>query len=69
VIARLGEPFVQDDDPTQTAGRGAGLGLAISVRLAEAMDGSLVIEDRRDGVTRVLVTLPTATLPPAAGSH
>jgi len=69
VIARLGEPFVQNDDPTQTAGRGAGLGLAISVRLAEAMDGSLVIEDRRDGVTRVLVTLPTTTLPPAAGSH
>jgi hypothetical protein len=33
------------------------------------MDGSLVIEDRRDGVTRVLVTLPTATLPLAAGSH
>jgi signal transduction histidine kinase len=69
VIARLGEPFVQDDDPTRAAGRGAGLGLAISVRLAEAMDGSLVIEDGRDGVTRVLVTLPTAALPPAAASH
>jgi signal transduction histidine kinase len=60
VRARLGEPFLHDDDPSRAVGRGAGLGLAICVRLAEAMDGKLRIDDRTDGWTRVRLTLPIA---------
>lgn len=69
-IGLLGQPFTQLGDhwhDSNTAG--LGLGLAISRRLAERMDGSLVIESRYGAWTRVTLTLPLAPVEPevAAG--
>lgn len=52
----LFEPFVRG---ASDQGEGAGLGLAISRRLADAMQGTLVYE-RDDGVSRFVVELPAA---------
>jgi heavy metal sensor kinase len=48
--------------PEQTDGRrtGAGLGLAIARRIAEAHGGSLVVAESRPGHTEFRLTLPTA---------
>lgn len=52
----LFEPFVRG---ASDQGEGAGLGLAISRRLADAMHGSLTYE-RDDGISRFVVDLPAA---------
>jgi signal transduction histidine kinase len=52
----LFEPFVRG---ASDQGQGAGLGLAISRRLADAMHGTLTYE-RDDGVSRFVVELPAA---------
>ena len=51
------EPFFTTKEP----GRGTGLGLAVSSRLAEAMGGGMAAESRPDEGTRFVLVLPTAS--------
>lgn len=54
-------------DPSRTSATGGfGLGLAICKRLAEAMDGSISVEDSPLGGARLVVTLPPADAAGAA---
>jgi len=50
------EPFFTTKEP----GRGTGLGLAVSARLAEAMGGGMIAESRPDEGTRFAIVLPVA---------
>jgi signal transduction histidine kinase len=52
---RLFEPFVRGPG---TRSDGAGLGLAVSYRLANAMDGTLSYERAESGGSRFIVDLP-----------
>ncbi|MCX4686117.1 sensor histidine kinase KdpD [Kitasatospora purpeofusca] len=54
-------PFQRLGDTDNTTG--VGLGLALSRGLAEAMDGSLEVEDTPGGGTTMLLTLPAAPVP------
>ncbi|MCU7821128.1 sensor histidine kinase [Kitasatospora sp. DSM 101779] len=56
-------PFQRLGDTDNTTG--VGLGLALSRGLAEAMGGSLEVEDTPGGGTTMLLTLPAAGLPDA----
>ncbi len=55
-------PFQRLGDTDNTTG--VGLGLALSRGLAEAMDGSLEVEDTPGGGTTMLLTLPAAPARP-----
>ncbi|MDT5158908.1 MAG: hypothetical protein QOH51_3265 [Acidobacteriota bacterium] len=56
-LARVFDPFFTTKDP----GRGAGLGLAISLTLAEAMGGALTVESRPGKGSRFRLWLPRRT--------
>ncbi|MDT5294979.1 MAG: hypothetical protein QOJ76_1859, partial [Acidobacteriota bacterium] len=56
-LARVFDPFFTTKDP----GRGAGLGLAISLTLAEAMGGALTVESKRGAGSRFRLWLPRRT--------
>ena len=45
------------------AGKGTGLGLAIVKGIVEAHDGTVGVENRREGGSRFIVTLPQNPLP------
>lgn len=53
---RLFEPFFTTKEP----GKGTGLGLAVSLQLAEVADGKLEYRDRQGGGAEFLLTLPEA---------
>ena len=56
-LARVFDPFFTTKDP----GRGAGLGLAISLTYAEAMGGTLTVESKHGTGTRFRLWLPKKT--------
>jgi len=56
-LARVFDPFFTTKDP----GRGAGLGLAISLTYAEAMGGTLTVESKHGAGTRFRLWLPRRT--------
>jgi PAS domain S-box-containing protein len=56
-LARVFDPFFTTKDP----GRGAGLGLAISLTYAEAMGGTLTVESKHGAGTRFRLWLPKKT--------
>jgi signal transduction histidine kinase len=55
-LVNVFEPFFTTKDP----GRGTGLGLAVSARLAEAMGGGMTAESRPNEGTRFALVLPRA---------
>jgi|GEM_PF-2059471 len=57
-LASICEPFTQVSEDFTRTHQGAGLGLAITKRLVEAMDGSLTFESRLGQGTTVYLTLP-----------
>jgi PAS domain S-box-containing protein len=56
-LARVFDPFFSTKDP----GRGAGLGLAISLTLAESLGGALTVESRPGKGSRFRLWLPRRT--------
>jgi PAS domain S-box-containing protein len=62
-LARVFDPFFTTKDP----GRGAGLGLAISLTLAEALGGALTVESRPGKGSRFRLWLPRRTPEKSAG--
>ncbi|MBP6902337.1 MAG: response regulator [Burkholderiaceae bacterium] len=66
--AQVFEPFVQGDPGLSRGHGGAGLGLAIATRLAEAMDGRLQLHCPEGGgsVFTLALQLPMAPLPAAS---
>jgi PAS domain S-box-containing protein len=56
-LSRVFDPFFTTKDP----GRGAGLGLAISLTLAEAMGGALTVESKPGAGSRFRLWLPRRT--------
>jgi PAS domain S-box-containing protein len=60
IMAHLFEPFRPGDDTATRAQDGAGLGLALSQRLAREMGGDLRAENRPEGGARLILSLPMA---------
>ena len=60
--ARVFERFVRlDSDRSRSGGGGAGLGLAIVAEIVAAHGGTITIDDRPGGGTRMIVQLPQRT--------
>lgn len=64
----LFEEFRQESEGLSREHEGAGLGLAIVERLAEAMDGTVAVESRKGEGSTFVVSLPRAETPAAADS-
>jgi signal transduction histidine kinase len=65
-LATVFDPFVQLHRSLSEPTEGAGLGLAISRELTRAMNGSLSVESSVGRGSTFVVTLPRATISPAA---
>jgi len=61
VIGRIFEPFMTTKEP----GKGTGLGLAVSARLIDGMDGTIHVENTETGAC-FIVQLPACDEPPEA---
>jgi len=61
-IVKAAEPFAQVDGPLNKRQGGTGLGLPISKRLTELLDGTFEIRSHKDIGTTVRVTLPPARI-------
>jgi signal transduction histidine kinase len=57
---RVFDRFVRLDDDRSREGGGAGLGLAIVAEIVSAHNGTVGIDERPGGGTRVTVTMPAA---------
>jgi two-component system sensor histidine kinase KdpD len=66
---RIFEPFYRLSGASPDAGVGAGLGLAIARRLAEAQGGSVSYADRPDGGSCFTLLLPAVDLLPGTGER
>jgi PAS domain S-box-containing protein len=60
ILEQIGRPFVRADDAYTSSRSGVGLGLAISVGLARASGGDLLIESREGEGTTAILLLPAA---------
>jgi two-component system cell cycle sensor histidine kinase PleC len=60
ILEQIGRPFVRADDAYTSSQSGVGLGLAISVGLARASGGDLLIESREGEGTCAILRLPAA---------
>ena len=60
LIPTLAEPFRRGTDRIHTDSAGAGLGLAIATRIAQAHDGTLTLTPRPAGGLRAALSLPGA---------
>ncbi|MDA0786969.1 MAG: GAF domain-containing sensor histidine kinase [Proteobacteria bacterium] len=67
VLTGLGKPFVRGENPAHSTTEGFGLGLHITKRLCDAMNGSLVFSPNPGGGTCATVRLPLAT--PGSKAH
>ncbi len=65
-LHRMFEPFVQLEASLDRRYEGSGLGLALSRRLVEALDGRLEVQSRVDEGSRFTIVLPRATAATAA---
>jgi PAS domain S-box-containing protein len=63
-LPELFEPFKQASDGTERSHEGSGLGLAVTKRLVERMDGSIDVETEKGEGTCFTVSLPRAESPP-----
>jgi len=63
-ISSVCEPFVQVAENYTRQQQGAGLGLAISMQLVEAMGGTITIESAEDAGTSIYVMLPLGLAQP-----
>ena len=59
ILDRLTQPFFRADQ-ARTSAVGSGLGLAIVKKIAEHMDGKLVLSNHRDGGLQAEIMLPLA---------
>jgi two-component system cell cycle sensor histidine kinase PleC len=60
ILDQIGRPFVRADDAYTSSRAGVGLGLAISIGLARAMGGDLVIRSRDGEGTMAILRMPAA---------
>ncbi|MFY8106894.1 MAG: GAF domain-containing sensor histidine kinase [Elstera sp.] len=75
-LAKLGDPFLRPDSALTSSERGAGLGIALSRRLLQAMGGSVAFTSKPDHGTRVTLRLklvpgglPSVAEPPTRSGH
>lgn len=66
-LAKLGDPFLRPQNALTSSERGAGLGIALSRRLLQAMGGSVAFSSKPDHGTRVTLRLPVASAAPLQG--
>lgn len=62
-------PFSQLDGSLNRSAGGTGLGLSISRRLAELMDGNLIVDHHEGGGSSFTLSLPTAEQAPQKSDH
>jgi len=58
LIAKIGQPFLQENNSYVKNKNGSGLGLAISANLLRAMGGQLLVSNRQNGGLEASVELP-----------
>lgn len=58
LIAKIGQPFLQENNSYVKNKNGSGLGLAISASLLRAMGGQLLVINRHDGGLEATIELP-----------
>jgi PAS domain S-box-containing protein len=59
-LPQIFEPFFQEDNRLNRAFEGSGLGLSLTKRLVEAMNGSICVQSRKGEGTMIELTLPRA---------
>ncbi len=68
-LVRLGDPFLRPENALTSSERGAGLGIALSRRLLQAMGGSIAFSSKPDHGTKVTLRLRLAPPHTAEAGH